>query len=176
MSYLFQSDRIGFRLWKPADFEPFYAMCSDPEVMKYFLKTLNKEETEALIGRIKNQFNTKPFGLYAVDHLETNCFMGFIGYLFCDFEADFTPCIEIGWRLDQKFWNQGLATEGAKACLSYGQDQLKLAEIYSMTAIDNRPSERVMQKIGMTKIGEFDHPKVPKGHALERHHLYQIIL
>ena len=174
MDYLFRSERLGFRKWKDEDFDPFCRMSRDPQVMKYFLKTLDPKETEALIGRIKKQFDKRHYGLYAVDHLESKSFIGFIGFLYCDFEAAFTPCVEIGWRLDRRFWNQGLATEGAKACLSYGQKVLKFAEVYSFTALENRPSERVMQKIGLTKIGEFNHPKVPQGHALEKHHLYHI--
>jgi len=65
-----------------------------------------------------------------------------------------------------------MATEGAKRCLEYGFEKLQLPEIYSFTAVPNVRSEKVMQKIGMQKIGEFDHPVLEKGHALERHVLY----
>jgi len=61
------------------------------------------------------------------------------------------PAIEIGWRLLPKFWNQGLATEGAKRCLQFAFEELNIGEIYAVTSIHNKPSERVMQKIGMKK-------------------------
>ena len=89
-------------------------------------------------------------------------------------EADFTPCVEIGWRLSKQFWGQGLATEGAGACLDFAFDKLGLNVIYSFTPLNNRPSERVMQKIGMQRQGTFSHPKIESGHPLREAHLYKI--
>ena len=80
---------------------------------------------------------------------------------------------KIGWRLCENSWGRGYATEGARACLDYAFRQLQLPEIYSFTSLPNRRSERVMQKIGLQKIGEFDHPLVPAGHPLLRHVLYR---
>jgi len=56
--------------------------------------------------------------------------------------------------------------------MDYGRSELGIDEFYSFTATVNIPSERVMQKIGMVKQGEFDHPNVPAGHKLQRHVLY----
>ena len=100
-------------------------------------------------------------------------FIGYIGLHHTNFETDFCPCIEIGWRLCENSWGRGYATEGARACLDYAFRQLQLPEIYSFTSLPNRRSERVMQKIGLQKIGEFDHPLVPAGHPLLRHVLYR---
>ena len=69
-------------------------------------------------------------------------------------------------------WGQGYATEAARACLDYGFSQLGMQKIYSWTALSNTPSERVMQKIGMERVGEFDHPMIEAGHPLQRHVLY----
>ena len=170
--YIFQSQRLGFRKWNENDLAQLHELCADEEVMKYFVKTLNLEETKALYGRLVAQFDQHGYGLYAIDLLNSKEFIGFIGFLYCDFDAPFTPCVEIGWRLHKKHWNKGLATEGALRCLEYGRINLGFEETYSFTAINNRASERIMQKIGMTKKGEFDHPKVPNDHPLERHHLY----
>jgi ribosomal-protein-alanine N-acetyltransferase len=69
-----------------------------------------------------------------------------------------------------------MATEGAKACLKFAKRRLRLAEVYSFTAVINKRSENVMKKIGMKKLGGFDHPKVPDGSSLKRHVLYHITL
>lgn len=106
--------------------------------------------------------------------LPTGSFIGFVGLCRPGFEAFFTPCVEIGWRLRREAWGFGYATEGAGACLAYGFRELGLDRIYAFTAVDNARSERVMQKIGMGKLGAFDHPKLEEGHWLRRHVVYHI--
>jgi RimJ/RimL family protein N-acetyltransferase len=93
-----------------------------------------------------------------------------------DFEARFTPCVEIGWRIAAKHWNQGLATEGAKAVLAHAFGTLGLKELVSFTVPANLASRRVMEKIGMNHSPEddFDHPRLPEGHPLRRHVLHRI--
>ena len=62
-------------------------------------------------------------------------FIGYIGLHHTNFETDFCPCIEIGWRLCENSWGRGYATEGARACLEYAYRQLQLSEIYSYTSL-----------------------------------------
>lgn len=81
---------------------------------------------------------------------------------------------ENGWRLAKDFWKQGYATEGAKAALDYGFNILNLDKIVSFTANINTPSQAVMERLGMHKVKNFDHPKVPLHHHLKAHVLYEI--
>ena len=71
-------------------------------------------------------------------------------------------------------WGQGFATEAAIACLQYGFETLGFDKVFSFTAVINTNSEKVMQRIGMTPIGYFDHPKIEKSSVLCRHVLYRI--
>ena len=80
--------------------------------------------------------------------------------------------MEIGWRLAKAYWNKGYATEGAKACLQYGYDKLGFQDVYSFTSQLNKPSIRVMEKIGLIKIGEFMHIKLEDENPLKPHVLY----
>ena len=173
-SYIFQSERLGFRHWVNDDIVPFAEMCNDPLVMEFFPKKLTLQETNALIERIKKHFIEKGYGLYAVDRLNTQTFIGFIGFATPGFEAYFTPCVEIGWRLKKESWDQGFATEGALKCLEYGFQQLNFQDVFSFTSEINQRSIRVMQKIGMQKVGTFDHPLVEEGSKLRKHVLYKI--
>lgn len=109
-----------------------------------------------------------------MDNLENRAFIGFIGLARTPYKTSFNPCVEIGWRLKKNPWNLGYATEGAKRCLEFGFSHLNLTEIYSFTPCLNYRSEKVMQKIGMKKVGEFAHPKVEVGHVLPQHVLYRI--
>jgi len=90
------------------------------------------------------------------------------------FEASFTPCVEIGWRLARPWWGQGLATEGAQAALAYGFGRLSLPEIVSFTVPGNVRSRRVMEKLGMRYSEDFEHPRIEAGHLLRRHVLYRL--
>jgi ribosomal-protein-alanine N-acetyltransferase len=119
-------------------------------------------------------FSNDNYGLYAVDRLDSNEFIGFIGFWHPSFESNFTPCIEIGWRIKQKEWNNGFATEGASRCLKFGFDDLKFSEILSLTSKVNLKSERIMKKIGMHKWGEFEHPNITDGNRLKTHIVYKI--
>jgi len=172
--YLFKSERLGFRNWLQKDWLPFAKINSDSEVMEFFPKVLTEDESNALAERLHAHFLDNGFTFYAVEKLDNQEFIGFIGLVKTPYQTSFTPCVEIGWRLKKSAWNLGFATEGAKRCLEYGFADLGLKEIYSFTAGINFRSEKVMKRIGMKKDGEFLHPKVPIGNLLSRHVLYCI--
>lgn len=173
-SFCFTTERLGFRHWHPSDTEPFIAMNSSTTAMEFFPSPLNRNESLAFIQRIQNHFQEHGYGLYAVETLSNHEFIGFIGFSHPRFDSFFTPCVEIGWRLAVQHWGKGFATEGARACIEYGFAALDFRDIYSFTATINTRSERVMAKIGMKYIGEFNHPALPENSQLQRHVLYHI--
>jgi ribosomal-protein-alanine N-acetyltransferase len=167
----FETDRLRFRDWQQNDFVSFKKMNADREVMRYFPSTLTADESAEFLKKIKDEFKERGYSLYAVELKDTGEFIGYIGFHLSTFEADFTPCVEIGWRLHKNFWGRGYATEGAQACLRYGFDVLGLEEVYSFTATINTPSENVMKRIGLKYVGDFEHPKVGDAELLP-HVLY----
>ena len=171
--YIISTMRLNLRRWQESDYLPFAAMNSDPVVMAYFPRTLTGEETLQFIERINKGFDQNGFGLYALETKADHQFIGFTGFARPGFDAFFTPCIEIGWRLKKEVWGQGFATEAATACLQYGFDVLRLDNVFSFTAVVNKRSENVMKRIGMHKKAEFNHPKVDAASPLCRHVLYQ---
>jgi RimJ/RimL family protein N-acetyltransferase len=169
------SKRLRFREWEEADTIPFAQMNLDPEVMAFFPSPLSVEETVAFVGRIKEDFEVYVYGLYVIEKVEKPGFIGFTGFSVVRFESFFTPCTEIGWRLNRKDWGKGYATEAARTCLEFGFSILGFNKICSFTSVLNTRSIRVMNRIGMTCMGEFEHPLVPKGNPLRTHSLYQIL-
>jgi RimJ/RimL family protein N-acetyltransferase len=145
-----RTDRLLLRGWKPEDNEPFAALNADPEVMKYFPETLSRTESDALIARCHAHFEQYGFSFWAVEVPSVAPFIGFVGLGVPRFEAHFTPCVEIGWRVAAKYWNRGYATEAARAALAFGYETLGFDEIVAFTVPANRPSRRVMEKLGMT--------------------------
>lgn len=172
--YVFTTERLGFRNWQKKDIDPFYRINTDNDVMEFFPKKLTREETQKMVERLQVIFDESGYTFFAVDLLETSELIGFIGMINATFEAEFTPCVEIGWRLSPSTWNKGLATEGAKGCLKYAFTQFEMNEIYSITAVINKKSERIMEKIGMKFQGEFEHPKLEENDPLRRHVFYKI--
>ena len=172
---IIETDRLILRLWKSEDLPLFTEMNKDPRVMRYFPAILTDEQTESFYNRIQSEFERNGWGLYAVELKSNGTFIGYVGLHEIGFDADFTPGVEIGWRLATDFHNQGLATEAAKEVLKLSK-QNGLQRLYSFTAKQNVPSERVMQKIGMTKVREFEHPNLSPDSPLRTHVLYQIDL
>ncbi|MGK7956979.1 MAG: GNAT family N-acetyltransferase [Crocosphaera sp.] len=166
--------RLKLREWKEEDKDLFFRLNSDPRVMEFMPKLLSKQESDYFVERIKTKFQKDGYSFLAVELIETQIFIGLIGLSIPEFHACFTPCVEIGWRLAYDYWGQGYATEGAKASLQYGFQELNLSEIVSFTVPQNIRSRQVMERIGMNYVDEFNHPLLPQGHPLEKHVLYKI--
>ncbi|MGH9019825.1 MAG: GNAT family N-acetyltransferase [Acidimicrobiales bacterium] len=170
------TDRLRLRGFVNDDRDAFARMNADPRVMEHFPSPLSREESDALVDRI-NAAWLNGFGLWAVDVGDTGAFAGFIGLGLPRFEAHFTPAIEVGWRLCVDAWGRGLATEGARATLSWAREvglQPPRGEVVSMTTVGNWRSRRVMEHLGFTHHDEddFDHPTLPEW-EFRRHVLYR---
>ena len=171
-----ETERLILRRWRGSDREPFARMNADARVMDFLPTVLSSEESDALMDRIQAHFQRHGFGVFAVESRADKRFIGFVGLNIPSFQAHFTPCVEIGWRLAFDYWERGLATEGAMAAARYGFEVLRLTEIVSFTVPANVRSRRVMEKLGMTHApaDDFDHPNLPAGHPLQRHVLYRL--
>jgi RimJ/RimL family protein N-acetyltransferase len=170
-----RTPRLHLRLWRDEDLPVFAAMNADPIVMEFFPKPLDRAESDALATRIRDGLERRGFGFWAVEVPGIADFIGFVGLSVPAFEAHFTPCVEIGWRLARDHWGHGYATEAARAALEFGFGEVALDEIVSFTATVNLRSRRVMERIGMTRslADDYDHPSLPEGHPLRRHVLYR---
>ncbi|MDY8138227.1 GNAT family N-acetyltransferase [Aquimarina sp. 2201CG5-10] len=172
-TYLFKSERLGFRNWSLNDLDDLASINNDDDVMEFFPFKPSKEDTKSFIVRMQQQFEEKRFCYFAVDILDTKELIGFIGLSEQTYLENFGPFVDIGWRLKKSIWNKGYATEGAKACLDYGFTQIGLENIYSVAPEINVKSELIMKKIGMQRIETFDHPKLKDYPQLMSCVLYQ---
>jgi ribosomal-protein-alanine N-acetyltransferase len=170
---LLDGPRVALRPWRQDDLEPFAALNADPAVMEFLPGPLTREQAASMIARMQSAIDQRGWGFWAVD-LGGRC-IGFTGITHPRFEAHFTPCVEIGWRLARDAWGHGYATEAAGLALDYGFGELGLREIVAFTTVANVRSRRVMEKLGMQHRPEddFDHPNLP-GHPLQRHVLYRL--
>ena len=171
-----RTDRLLLRGWRESDRAPFAAMNADPVVMEHFPAPMTAADSDAFVDGIEQGFREHGFGLWAVEVPGEADFIGFVGLAVPRFEAAFTPCVEVGWRLATAAWGRGFATEGARAAVAFGFNRAGLDEIVSFTSPLNVRSRRVMERIGMTHdpADDFDHPALPPGHRLSRHVLYRL--
>jgi RimJ/RimL family protein N-acetyltransferase len=171
-----RTPRLLLRQWHDADFEPFAALNADPEVMRHFPAALTREESDAFGMRARALIAGRGWGLWAVEHVESAAFIGFVGLAEPRFEAHFTPAVEVGWRLGREHWGSGYATEGARAAIAFAFDELRLDEVVSFTTVGNARSRRVMERLGMTHdpADDFDHPLLADDDLLRPHVLYRL--
>jgi RimJ/RimL family protein N-acetyltransferase len=171
-----ETERLALRAWQIGDREEFARLNSDVRVMEFMPACLSPAQSDLFLDRTKQHFLKYGFGLFAVELREGRRFIGALGLMVPAFEAHFTPCVEIGWRLAADCWGRGLATEGARAVVHHAFESLQLESLVSFTVPANIRSRRVMQKIGMTRdsADDFEHPNLPEGHPLRPHALYRL--
>jgi RimJ/RimL family protein N-acetyltransferase len=167
-------ERVVLRPWQERDADAFAAMNADERVMEFFVAPLTRVESDELRSRMRAAIEERGWGWWCVD-IDGQC-AGFTGLSTPPYQTRFTPCVEVGWRFRPQFWGHGYATEAARLALDYGFNALQLEEIVSFAAAGNIRSRRVMERIGMQRdvAGDFDHPRIPEGHALRRHVLYRL--
>lgn len=156
-----RTERLVLRRWTDDDRAPFAELNADPEVMRYFPNVMTRQESDAMVDRIEKGFDKNGFGLWAVE--VDGRFAGFTGLNRTSFETPMGPHVEIGWRFATWAWGHGYASEAARCVLDAAFSDLGLTEIYSFTTESNHRSEKVMQRIGMTRRPDldFDHPNTP---------------
>lgn len=170
-----ETRRLLLRPWKDADTEPFIALNGDVRVCEFYpTERFERTESLAMVSRIREEMHMYGFGLWALEVKQTGVFIGFTGLKHLRSYHPLAQNVEIGWRLAPEYWRQGYASEAATEALRYGLNELALPEIVAFTSHLNKRSQKVMERIGMTreKSRDFEHPEVPTGHALRAHVVY----
>lgn len=170
------TDRLLMRQWREDDKSPFAELNADPVAMQHFPSPLSRAESDAFVDRMHARLADNGWGLWALKLRATGEFIGFTGLAPCPEDLPFAPATEVGWRLRRQHWGNGYATEAARAACEFAFQTLQLDELVSMTSVTNVASQRVMQRLGMTRdpADDFDHPRIPEGHPTRPHVLYRL--
>ena len=174
MQKFLESARLILRPWQEADRLPFYQLNADPAVMRYFPKCLTRTESDLLIDKCQAFIEQQGWGFWAVELKSEQRLIGMAGLHSQPDQFSFSPCTEIGWRLNKDYWGQGYATEAAQLALDFAFQTLNLKEVVSFTASINHPSQAVMKRLGMLYQQEFLHPALTAESILQKHVLYSI--
>jgi RimJ/RimL family protein N-acetyltransferase len=171
------TERLILRPWQESDLVPFAALNADARVMEYMPARLDRAASDAMVARAQAHFDRHGFGPWAAAlRSDETRLIGFVGLMVPSFQAHFTPCVEIGWRLAVAHWGQGFATEAARAALAFGFATAGLGEIVSFTTAGNARSRAVMERLATRRdpADDFDHPALSEGHVLRQHVLYRL--
>lgn len=145
-----ETERLVLRPWVPDDIEDLTAVFAEPSVWRFpFGRGLTGKECEAFLARQIDHWDDHGFGLWAVEHKPGSAVVGYIGLAIPHWLPEVLPAVEVGWRLHPHHRGQGLATEGAKASLRHGFEQLGLDRIIAICQPENAASVRVVEKLGM---------------------------
>jgi len=171
-----RTKRALLRAMRDDDLPAWCALNADPAVRRHFESVATEEEALGEAARIRAGMAQRGWGFWALEIPGVMSFAGTVGLIVTGWEAHFTPCVEIGWRLASEAWGRGYASEAAAAAAEFGFEHLELDELVAITIPDNQPSRRVMERIGMRRdeAGDFDHPRLPPGHPKQRHVLYRL--
>ncbi|MCZ6652050.1 MAG: GNAT family N-acetyltransferase [Planctomycetota bacterium] len=158
MSFIIETERLGMREFGPEDADDFFALCTNPQVMKY----IGGEDVPANVEAMRDKIVAHPdykrhgFGRWACIHKATGRLIGFTGLKRLE---DFGGDVDLGYRFLPEFWRQGLATESGLPCIRYGFEVLGLDRIIGLAIPENVASVRVLEKCGMTFERFVDDPQ-----------------
>lgn len=164
MEHLLETKRLILRDYRKDDWERVHIYASDLEFSKYELWGPNTEEdTKKFVNDMVLQASTKPrykFDL-AICLKDSDLLIGGCGIRR---ESELSHVANLGWAINSDFQSKGYATEAAEALLRFGFDQLHLKLIYATCDTRNSASFRVMEKLGMKRVGLLKGDKLQKGH------------
>ncbi|WP_310558098.1 GNAT family N-acetyltransferase [Flavobacterium sp.] len=158
MNLILETDRLILRELKLSDAEAFFTMDSNPKVHQYLWnKPVQKlEETIEIIEFVRKQYSDNGIGRFAIISKETNEFIGWAGLKFnTEMVNNKVNFYDIGYRLDEKFWGKGYASEATFAWLKYAFETLNIKTMEAAAHTENAASNRILQKIGMQMTEQY---------------------
>ena len=149
MNEIAETERIKIASFDINDTDLLFQLTSNAEVMKFFPKTLNHQETTEMLCNILEQYNKYGHSFWKLLLKTDGQFIGIAGLLHQDINGQEET--EIGYRIIREHWNKGYATEAAQACREYAQNILGKKRLISLILPENIASIRVAQKLGAQK-------------------------
>ena len=166
------TERLTLRLFEPGDVDDMVAYQGRDDVARYLYRPARtREQCAEVIARVSAATTWQADGDSLVLAIHRRTGGGVIGEIVLRLASRPARQAEIGWVLHPGHEGHGYATEAATAALARGLEEVD--SVVSTTALTNLRSQRVMQRLGMRRELEFDHPRVPEGHRVRPHVLYR---
>ncbi len=144
-------------------------MNADPEVMRYFPRTLDRTASDALMEHFEQRWQANGVGLWALQRRDDPTLLGWAGLNPMPPDIPGAGEWEVGWRLVRSAWGQGYATEAGREALEVARNVLRVPRVWSLCTLANHRSQAVMRRLGLAEHSRFDYPPLPPGHPLRPH-------
>jgi len=164
MKPIIETARLHIRELLPTDIEGMFDLDSNPEVHQYLGNhpVQTKDEIVGVIGFIRQQYIDYGIGRWAMVDKATNEFIGWTGFKYVtETTNNHVNYYDLGYRLREKYWGKGLATEAGMACLDYGFNQLGYQEVFATADCNNEGSNHILRKLGFKCVETFDWDGIP---------------
>jgi ribosomal-protein-alanine N-acetyltransferase len=158
MNLLLETERLILREMLPSDAVALFEMDSNPMVHQYLWnKPLTDiSEVYQYIEKVRNQYLENNIGRFVVVLKETNELIGWAGLKYnTEIVNNKVGFYDIGYRLNEKFWGKGFASEASFAWLDYGFNVMKIKIMEAAAHTDNIASNRILQKIGLEMTEQY---------------------
>ena len=146
-SKVLETERLILRWLRTDDAAFIFELVNEPSWLKYIgdkgVKTLKDAENYIRKGPVE-MYGRLGFGLYLVEIKESNEPIGICGLI----KRETLEDVDLGFAFLPRFWGKHYAFESATAAMSYGKNVLGLPRIAAIISQDNRPSERLLEKLG----------------------------
>lgn len=152
MDLILETDRLLLREMKLSDAEALFEMDRNPKVHEYLWNNplTDISEVNKIINSVQEQYKQNKIGRFVMVLKETNQVIGWAGLKFnTEMVNNKIYFYDIGYRLDEKFWGKGYASEASFAWLDYGFKTMKIPVMEAAAHSDNIASNRILQKIGL---------------------------
>lgn len=143
-----ETSRLILRPFHEDDLDLLAQLFANPDFMRFSLGVYTREQTAVFLDKIMGWDRSDLPSLFAVELKLQRRLLGYCGFF--HHPPEVTADVEIGYRLDPDYWNQGLITEAACAVRDHAFEDLHLPRVISLVSPENIPSRRVAEKIGMT--------------------------
>ena len=169
-----ETTRLRLRRWRVEDLSTFAALNADPAVMEFFSKPLSMAESDAVAARSEAIRTQGVRALGGRGEGGRPVFIGFVGLSTPGFEAHFTPCVEIGWRLAREHWGRGYAPRPPEPPSTTASARSASARSsLSRSREPPIPGRHGADRHDAVARRRLDHPVLPEGHPLRPHVLYR---
>ena len=152
MNLQLETPRLLLRPLEMSDAQAMFEMDKNPLVHKYLWQNPVKEieEINNVIEMVQAQYERNNIGRFATILKETGEFIGWTGIKFVDdhTENGNTNFYDYGYRLNEKFWGKGYATEATEAWIDYASKQLSTERLHAYTHAQNDASNHILKKTG----------------------------
>ena len=158
MNLILETDRLLLREMLLSDAEALFEMDSNPNVHQYLWnKPLTDiSEVYLYIKSVREQYIQNNIGRFVVVLKATNELMGWAGLKYnTEMVNNKIHFYDIGYRLNEKFWDKGYASEASFTWLDYGFNIMKIKVIQAAAHADNIGSNKILEKIGLKMTEQY---------------------